>query len=117
MQKIYTLSLFLGLLFSTSLLSAQKMTDEKKAEEKLTELVTKISEAEAPGLSEAQKKSAYTIYLDAMVAMSEIRKMKLPSEETDEKLKPIRKEMSKKINMEVLTKEQRQAINASKKDE
>lgn len=107
------LSIFLFLISFTAI-NAQKASAEDKAKENTEKLNQKLKAInESLVLTADQNKAVYEAYLNGEKAMAEARKSATTDEEKKEKQQPIRKEMNANIRKNILSKEQRTALNES----
>ncbi len=101
---LLTLFLFTGIGFSQSAKVQQKAAD--KVEEMNTMIVSINPDA---ALSVEQKEKIEALNVEKMMGVRKIKKSEATEEEKEVKRKALIKEISQKINKEILTKEQRQA--------
>lgn len=117
MRNFRILFAFLAVLFVGTSLTAQSKKMIEKAETKVSQLNEKLTAQDADlALSEEQSKLVYEAYLEGLVEMKKVKKTAATKEAGIEASKPINKAMNKKIRKEILSEEQRKALNASKKD-
>lgn len=103
-------------LISFASLPAQSKKMVAKAEAKAVSMNEAISGVdETLALSDEQMASIQQLYVEGLQKMNAARKSADTKEAGKEAVKPIRKELNKRIRKEILTKEQRKALNAATK--
>ena len=110
------LFIFLALNFMGTSVFSQTTKMEERANKKV-EQINQLISSENPdlALTEDQKTKIYDLYLQKLVEIRKINKSDLSDEEKKSQRKAINQKTGKTINMDVLTKEQRQARKNAKR--
>ena len=115
MKKSKSFLMFTFLLLITNFLNAQENLEEK-ANKLVAEMSEKLINAEAPILTLDQEKNLTTLYLEKLKEIKAIKKEVSNNEEQKEKIKEVNKSYGKKVYDTILTKEQKTALKAYKKN-
>lgn len=110
------LVLIFGMVLFASVLFGQSAKMQEKAAEKATEINELIvSVDEDLALSEEQMTKITAVQLEKMTEVRKVKKGEADEEEKKEQVKAINKKYAKMINQEILTKDQRKAMQEAKK--
>ena len=116
MRNFKVLMTILSMFVVIGATSAQSEGADKKAAKKVTELNEQLVAIDASlALTDDQVEQAHETFKTGIKEMNQVRKSAESKDAGKEATKPIRRKMNKKIRKEILTKEQRKALNANKK--
>ncbi len=113
MIKILKICIIICLFLATNLNYAQEKVEDK-ANSLLVEMKEKLKSASAEELTADQEKQLLQLYTDKVKEIKKIRKEITDEAEQKEKIKEINKATAKKVNDEVLTKNQKTALRELK---